>query len=93
MERRVREGGNSNSSSGGTRNEDVNGIGVGDRQHNGRGSGRNRGGGVPRSERAQWSGVERSGAGQRTTNILTFIGQETTAVTEAVTIKLKRDRV
>ena len=34
-----------------------------------------------------------SGAGRRTTNNLTFIGQEATAGTEVVTIKLKRDRV
>ena len=34
-----------------------------------------------------------SGAGRRTTKILNFIEQETTAGTEVVTIKLNRDRV
>ena len=34
-----------------------------------------------------------SGAGWRTTKILTFVGQKTTAGTEVVTIKLKRDGV
>ena len=38
------------------------GIGFGNRRRTGRGLGRKRGGGVPGSERFQWSGVER-GAG------------------------------
>ena len=62
LERSAREGGNSNSSSsGGAGNEDVYGLGVRDRRHNGRDCGRNRGGGVPGSKRVQWIGVEQGG--------------------------------
>ena len=59
LERSAREGGNSNiSSSDGARTKDVYGLGVGDRQCNGRENRRNMGGGVPGSERVQWSRAE-----------------------------------
>ena len=79
LEGSAREGGSSRSDE--SRNEGVYGLVVGGQRHNGQDRGRHRGGGVPGRKRVQWSGVERSGAGRRTTNTLTSIEQGAPEVT------------
>ena len=85
MERSAIEGGSS--SSGGAGNEGVYGLGVSRRQTT-----QWTGPWEEQGRRRPWERagpVGRSGAGRRMTNNLNFIGQEATAGTEVVTIKLR----
>ena len=68
-EGRAGEGGGSSGGNG-------NGSGFGVRGRAGQGRGRKRIGGVPGSERVQWSEVERSGAGRRMTEPRISTGQD-----------------
>ena len=69
----------------------VDGIGLGARNNRtGWDRGRHRGGGVPGSQRLQWSEVEQSGAEWRSD----LSGRDTKKImTKVVTINLLRDRV